>query len=294
MSVITTGAHPKALWPGVHAFTMAEYNNHPKEYTHIFDVENSKMAYEEDVETTGFGLAQRKAEGAATIYDSQTQGFTQRYTHVAYSLGYMVTKEEKDDNLYKDRAFRRSRQLAFSFRTTKEIVGANVLNRGFNGVSLLSDSHPTLSGVQSNTAGPAADLSEAAVEGLLIQINQAKNSRGLPIAIKGLKLIVPPALLFDAQRIVNSNLKSGTDQNDINVLRGVFPDGICTNHYLTDPSAWFIKTDVPNGLTCFERKKFEFTKDNDFDTDTAKAKGYERYSMGWTDWRSLYGSPGAS
>ena len=304
MSVITTGAHPKALWPGVHAFVMGEYKDHPKEYSEIFDIESSKMAYEEDVETTGFGLAGVKAEGSPTSYDSHSQGGISRYTHVAYSLGYVVTREERDDNLYKSRSFRRGKQLAFSFRTTKEIVAANVLNRAFNGAytggvdgaQLLTASHATLSGNQSNTLAVAADLSEASLESMLTQIMEAKNARGLQIALRGKKLIVSPSEVFNAERIMKSSLQNDTDFNAVNAIKsmGLLPGGVCVNHYLTDPDAWFIKTDAPNGMTMIDRTSFEFTQDNDFDTENAKAKGYERYSVGWTDWRGMYGSEGAA
>lgn len=303
MAVITTGNHPKALWPGVHAFVMGEYNNHPTEYTDIFTVENSKMAYEEDVEITGFGLVPTKSEGSSTAYDSHTQGFTKRYTHVAYSLGYVVTLEEIDDNLYKSRSFNRGKMLAFSFRTTKEIVAANVLNRGFNssytggdGKELFATDHPTLAGTFSNELATPADLSEASLEDLLVQIDQAVNSRGLEIAIRGDCLIVPPAESFNAERIMKSTLQNDTGNNAVNAIRsrGLLPGGVKVNHYLTDNDAWFIKTDVPNGLMMFQRKAFEFRKDNDFDTDNAKAKGYERYSVGWTDPRGCFASAGAS
>lgn len=300
---ISTGNHPKALWPGVHKFVMGEYDEHPTEYTEIFDMEKSKMAYEEDVEMTGFGLAQRKGEAASTAYDSHSQGFTQRYTHVAYSLGYIVTREEQDDNLYSSKSFKRGKMLAFSFRTTKEIVAANILNRGFNsayvggdGTELFATAHDTLSGNQSNALATPADLSEAALEDVLIQINEAKNSRGLQIALRGEKLIVSPSDSFNAERIMKSTLRTGTDHNDINAIKsmGLLPGGICVNHYLTDADAWFVKTSAPNGLTGFQRTPFEFKKDNDFDTDNAKAKGYERYSFGWSDWRGVYGSAGAA
>lgn len=301
MAVITTGAHPKALWPGVRKFVMGKYDEHPTEYDQIFKVMGSKMAYEEDVETTGFGLVPQKAEGGATVYDTHSQGFTKRYTHVAYSMGYIVTREELDDNLYKARSFKRGEQLAFSFRTTKEIVAANVLNRatsnsyvGGDGVELLATTHPTLSGNQSNELAIPADLSEAALEELLTQIGEARNSRGLQIAIRGEKLIVPPALAFEAERIVKSNLQNDTANNAVNAIRsmGLLRRGIVVNHYLTDTDQWFVQTDVADGLMLFERTPFEFSQDNDFDTMNAKAKGYERYSVGWTDWRGVYGSPG--
>jgi hypothetical protein len=300
--VISTGNHPKALWPGVHAWVMGQYDEHPQEFSQIFDMETSGMAYEEDVELTGFGLATVKGEGGSTSYDSHTQGYTTRYTHVAYSLGYIVTREEQDDNLYKSRSFKRGKMLAFSFNTTKEIVAANILNRAFSasyaggdGKPLLAADHPSLAGNWSNVLSTAADLSEAAIEDLLVQISEAKNSRGLQIAIKEDKLIVAPSNVFEAERIMKSTLRNDTDTNAVNAIRsmGRFPGGVCANHYLTDADAWFIKTNAPNGMTGFNRTKFEFKKDNDFDTDNAKAKGYERYSFGWSDPRGLYGTSGA-
>lgn len=300
--VISTGAHPKALWPGVHAFVMGEYSEHPAEWSKIFATESSRMAYEEDVETSGFGLAQVKTEGAAVAYDSHSQGFVKRYTHVAYGLGYIVTREENDDNLYKSRSFKRGRMLAFSFRTTKEIVHANILNRAFDSnyqggdaKELCATDHATLIGNQQNELTTPADLSEASLEDMLTLIMQAKNSRGHPIALRGKMLIVDPTNAFNAERILKSTLQNDTNLNAVNAIRsmGLLPGGAMVNHYLTDPDAWFIKTDVPNGLTSFERTGFEFTQDNDFDTLNAKAKGYERYSAGWTDWRTLYGSAGA-
>jgi hypothetical protein len=302
MAVISTGSHPKALWPGVHKFVMGDYAEHAVEYSQIFDMESSKMAYEEDVEITGFGLAQAKSEGASVAYDSHSQGFTKRYTHVAYALGYIVTREELDDNLYKSRSFKRGKSLAFSFRTTKEIVAANVLNRAFapayaggDGKELLATDHPSLAGNWSNELAVAADLSEAALEDILTQIMEAKNSRGLQIALRGDCLIVPPALAFTAERIMKSSLQNDTANNAVNAIKsmGLLRGGVKVNHYLTDTSAWFVKTDTPDGLRGFQRTPFEFTQDNDFDTENAKAKGYERYSFGWSDPRGLYGSAGA-
>jgi len=301
MAVISTGSHPKALWPGVHKFVMGDYNDHPVEYSQIFDMETSKMAYEEDVEITGFGLAQSKSEGGSVAYDSHSQGFTKRYTHVAYALGYIVTREELDDNLYKSRSFKRGKSLAFSFRTTKEIVAANVLNRAFasayaggDGKELLATDHPSLAGDWSNELAISADLSEAALEDILTQIMEAKNSRGLQIALRGDCLIVPPALAFTAERIMKSSLQNDTANNAVNAIKsmGLLRGGVKVNHYLTNPDAWFVKTDTPDGLRGFQRTAFEFSQDNDFDTENAKAKGYERYSFGWSDPRGLYGSDG--
>lgn len=296
--VIGTGNHPKALWPGMHAFFGASYNEHPEEYREIFKVEKSSKNYEEDTALTGFGLAPQKGEGQAISYDSETQGYTKRYTHVVYGLGYVVTEEELEDNLYEIVSKRRIRRLAFSMRQTKEIVAANVLNRattaGYNGgdgVVLLSASHPSTAGAWSNTLSTPADLSEAALEDMCIQIGQATNDRGLNIALRPKKLVVPVNLMFDAKRILKSELQSGTANNDINALRGMFD--FTVNHYLTDPDAWFLITDAPNGLTMFERRPLKFQQDNDFDTANAKAKATMRFSVGWTDPRGVYGSVGA-
>jgi len=302
MAVITTGNHPKALWPGVNKFWGTSYEKHPLECMEIFDVKSSSKAYEEDVETLSFGLAPAKAQGAGVSYDSHSQGPTTRYTHVVYGLGYIVTKEEIDDNLYEKVSRDRAASLAFSMRTTKETVSANVLNRAFNSsytggdeVELISTAHVTENGTQSNHLTVAADLSEASLEDLIIQINQMKNSTGLAIAARAQKMIIPATLEFEAQRILGSALQSGTANNDTNALRsmGIMPQGFSVNHYLTDTDAWFIKTDVENGLAMFDRTKLAFTRDNDFDTENAKAKCIERYSVGWTDWRSIFASPGA-
>jgi len=298
MSVISTGSHPKALWPGVRAWVMNDYATHPTEYTEIFEVETSKMAYEEDVELSGFGLVKVKHEGAAGEYDTITQGPTTRYRHVAYALGYIVTREMIADNLYQAKSMAFAKSLRFSFRTSKEIVHANVLNRAFNsayagsdGVELVSTVHPTLGGTQSNELATPADLSEASLEDALTMIGTMRNARGLPISLRGMKLIISPSEAFNADRLLNSTNQSGTANNDINAVRGKV--SVVVNHYLTDPDAWFVTTNAPNGLMSFQREAFEFSQDNDFDTKNAKAMGYERYSCGWTDWRSIVGTQGA-
>lgn len=302
MTVITTGNNPKLLWPGLNAVWGRNYTEHPKQYTDLFDIETSDMNYEEEVEMTGFGLAPVKQQGASTVYDSETQQTVNRYTHIAYSLGFIVTREEIDDNLYEKKGVTRTQALAFSMRQTKETVAANVYNRAFNstyaggdGVELLSTAHPSLSGNQSNELAVAADLSEAALEDLAIQIMNATNNRGLKIAIRPRKLIVPTALAFEATRILKSTLQNDTANNAINALRamGMFPEGAVVNQYLTDADAFFIRTDVPNGMKMFQRVAAEFAQDGDFDTSNVKYKAYERYSQGWSDWRGLYGSPGA-
>jgi hypothetical protein len=303
MAAITTGSHPKALWPGLHAWWGLSYNKHPLEWSQCFDVKDSSdKAYEEDVEGTGFGLAPVKSEGTSISYDAHTQGPTTRYTHVVYGLGFIVTEEEESDNLYDKLSRSRAESLAFSMRTTKEIVHANIFNRAFNssytggdGLEMCSTAHVTVDGTQSNELATAADFSEASLEDMLINIAQAKNTRGLEVGLMGRSLVVPPALMFEAQRVLHSELRVGTANNDINAVKsmGLLPDGWMVNHYLTDSDAWFIKTNAPNGLTHFKRKALDFAQDSDFDTSNKKHKATERYSAGWTDWRGVYGTPGA-
>lgn len=300
--VITTGNHPKALWPGIKAWWGRVYDEHDVEYTQLFDTDTSSRAYEEDVEVTGFGLAPVKAEGAAVSYDSESQSFVTRYTHVSYALGYICTYEELQDNLYEKVSKRRAGALAFSMRQTKENVGANVYNRGFNSNFTFGDSkamlvtnHPTLSGDQSNILSTAADVSEASLEDLIIQIMGATNARGLKINLMPRCIVVPRQLWFEINRILNSVLQNDTANNAINVLKATnaLPEGIKVNHYLSDTDAWFLRTNAPRGLIHYQREKASISQDNDFDTSNAKAKSYERYSFGVTDWRSIYGSPGA-
>jgi hypothetical protein len=300
--VITTGNHPKALWPGIHAWFGSSYDEFPEEYPEIFTVTGSQKAYEEDVGVTGFGFAPIKTEGTSASYDSETQDFTKRYTHVAYALGYIVTYEEMQDGQYEIVSKRRSRRLAYSMRQTKEVVAANVLNRGFtagytggDGIVLFSASHPTLSGNQSNIITTAADFSEASLEDLLIQIRTAKGPRGLIISLKPMKLIIPANTQFDAERTLKSTLRVDTPNNDINAVRnmGLLPQGYVINDFLTDTDAWFVKTSCPDGMTMFNREDINFEQDNDFDTKNAKAKSYMRFSVGWTDWRAMFGSAGA-
>jgi hypothetical protein len=301
MAVIATGNHPKALWPGVYSWFGARYNEHEAQYPKLFDIKSSNKNFEELVQQTGFGLAPVKPEGSSTAYDSHTQGYVARGTNVAYSLGYIVTREELADNLYEEVSMRRAGSLAFSMAQTREHVGANVYNRGFNssftggdGKELLATDHPTVSGDQSNELSTAADLSEASLEDLTIQIMDATDFKGHKVSISPVRLVIPTALVYDANRILKSNLRSGTADNDTNALRlvGAIPE-ITVNNYLTDTDAWFIKTNVSDGLCWFDREPVEFTKDTDFDTDNAKAKGYMRFVPFWGDWRAAYGSPGA-
>lgn len=300
--IITTASHPKALWPGIKAWWGQVYDEHKEEYSQLFDSDTSSMNYEEDVQLTGFGLAPVKSEGSGVAYDSEIQGFTTRYTHIAYALGYIVTKEELDDNLYEQVSRRRAAALAMSFRQTKENVGANIYNRAFNGtylggdgVSLCSTSHPNTSGgTFANTPTVAADLSEASLEDALTAIMGFQNDRGLLINVMPRSLVVARQNWWNANRIMKSAYTPSTANNAVNVLvaTNALPEGIVMNHYLTSPNAWFVRTNIQNGLKYYSRVGIQFDQDNDFDTMNAKAKGYERYSFGWTDPRAIYGVNG--
>lgn len=300
--VINTGSIAKLLWPGLNAVWGKEYTEHPAEWRDLFDVETSEKMYEEEVLVPGFGLAPVKTQGASVQYDSTSQGYTSRYTHVAYGLGFIVTREAIDDNQYERSAIGSTKDLAFSFRQTKENVGANVYNRAFNssytggdGKELLATDHPIQGGTFSNELATPADLSEASLEDISIQIMNAVNDRGMKISLMPKSLIVPTALTFEATRILKSQLQNDTANNAINALRsmGMFPEGVKVNHYFTDADAWFVRTNAPRGLKLFERTSAEFAQDNDFDTSNLKYKGYERYSVGWTDPRGAFGSAGS-
>lgn len=300
--IITTASHPKALWPGIKAWWGQVYDEHATEYDKLFDSDTSSQNYEEDVQLTGFGLAPRKPEGSGVAYDSEIQGFTTRYTHIAYALGYIVTKEELDDNLYEQVSRRRAAALAMSFRQTKENVGANIYNRAFNsnytggdGVSLCNTAHPNVSGgTFANKPTVDADLSEASLEDALIAIMGFQNDRGLLINVMPRSLVVARQNWYNANRILKSTYTPGSADNSINVLKATnaLPEGIVMNHYLTSPNAWFVRTNIQNGLKYYSRVGIQFDQDNDFDTMNAKAKGYERYSFGWTDPRAIYGVNG--
>lgn len=297
---ITRSAHPALLWPGIKAMFGQMYSEHPAEWSRIFEKDGSDKTYEKVVEATGFGLAPVKSEGGSVSFDTDAEGVTNTLTHVVYGLGFIVTKEELEDNQYKVVAERRSKALAFSMRQTAEIVHANILNRAFSSsyvggdaVALCSDAHPTLSGNQDNLL-TAADLSESALEDAVKQINGAKNARGLRIAIRPKRLIIHTDDEFNATRILKSELRVGTANNDINAMRvmGSIPE-MASNHYLTDADAWFIQTDAPEGLLSYWRREVELSKDADFDTENAKAKSTMRFSAGWGDFRCLYGSAGS-
>lgn len=302
MAVIGTGNHPKALWPGVYGWFGAKYNEHPQYNSRLFDVKTSRKHFEEMVQQTGFGLAPVKAEGAGTAYQGHTQGYVSRGTHVAYSLGYIVTREELADNLYEEVSMRRAGSLAFSMASTRNHIAANVYNRAFNssytggdGKELLATDHPSVSGNQSNELSTAADFSEASLEDLLIQIADATDPQGLKISLTPKSLIGPNDLMFEFERVLKSDLRVDTANNDINAISsmGMVPEAI-TCPYLTDSDAWFVRTNgIEQGLCWFDRETVDMTKDTDFDTDNAKAKAYMRLVAFWGDWRALFGSPGA-
>ena len=301
--IINSSSFAKDLWPGVRTWFGLKYKEYPIEYLDLFEKNSSSLAFEEEVSATGFGLAAVKTESGSISYDSATQGFVQRYTHITYGLGFMITKEMYDDGISVTASFRRANALAFSVRQTKEIIGANVYNRAHNTSYTMgsqSDNLPLCynahlnktGGTWSNTLTPAADLSESALEQACINIAALTNDRGLLIALRPQKLIIPPSLEFEAIRLLKSEFQPGTANNDVNAIRvlGKFPKGIIVNHYLTDTNNWFIQTDCPDGMKYFERRADSFDMDNDFDTENAKFKATFRCSFGWTDARNLYSS----
>lgn len=299
---INSGSFAKALWPGVNAWFGQAYNEHQVEYTDLFDTETSRKAWEEDMGTSMFGKLSVKPEGQGVSYDTAQQGYMTRYTHVTYGLGFIITREMVDDDLYDVIGKKRASGLAFSTRQTKEINGSNVYNRandsnylGGDGVELSSLLHPNKAGGTYANETTGASLSEAALEDLSILIMKATNDRGLNISLIPECLIIPPDLVFEADRILNSPLRVGTADNDLNALKnmGKFPGGVKVNHYLTSAVKYFIRTNCPDGMKHFERRADDFSMDNDFDTDNAKYKVTGRYSFGWTDPRGLYCNDGA-
>ena len=302
MSIINSGSFAKALWPGVNAWYGKAYDEYEVEYTKLFDTYKSSKAFEEDVGVSSFGLAVQKPEGAPISYDSEKQAFITRFQHAVYALGFLITKEMMDDDQYDVVGQRKAQGLAFSMRQTKEIIGANVYNRAFSGSylggdgsSLLSTSHANLKGgTWSNRPTTDMDLSEASLEQACIDIAGFTNDAGLLIAVRPKSLIIPRQLVFEAKRILASDGRVGTDNNDPNALKvmGVIPE-VLTNHFLTDTDAWFIRTNIQNGMKYFERKADAFDMDNDWDTENAKFKATARYTFGWTDPRGLYGTQGA-
>jgi hypothetical protein len=293
----------KELEPGLNALFGLEYKGYEQEHLQIYDVESSDRAFEEEVMLSGFGEAPVKTEGAGLAYDTAQEVFTARYTHETIALAFSLTEEAVEDNLYDRLARRYTLALARSMATTKQIKAASVLNGAFttsiggDGVPLCATDHPIIGGPdQKNELATAADLSETSLEQAIIDIQSLVDERNLKIAIQGLKLIIPKELQFTADRIMKSTLRVGTADNDINALKnmGMIPQGYTVNHYLTDPDAWFVKTDAPNGMKMFERVTMKTAFEGDFETGNMRYKARERYSFGFSDWRGIFGSPGAA
>ena len=304
--VIGTGNVTRMLQEGLNEVFGVSYEEHPTQWDKIFEVKDSKKAFEVDQQFEGFSLAPVKDQGDSIAYDSQQEGFTPKYVNLTYGKGFIATEEAIEDNLYgvfKDKA----RALAFSMRQTKEVVLANVLNNGFDsnfvmqdgdGQELLSTAHPngpTDGGTYSNKLAIDADLTEATLEDLVIQIGQATDPRGLRIALQAVRLIVAPSNEFNAKRILGSTLQNDTANNATNAMKDMnsIRDGFTVNNYLTDNDAWFVKTSAPKGMCYFNRRNVRFEQDMDFGTSNMRFKATERYSAGWSDARGLYGSQGS-
>ena len=298
---ISRGQLVKELEPGLNALFGLEYKNYANEHAEIFDTENSDRAFEEEVMLSGFANAPIKAEGTGVSFDNAQETFTARYTHETLALAFAITEEAIEDNLYDRLASRYTKALARSMANTKQVKAANVLNNAFgtanggDGKELCATDHPITAGTEQNELTTAADLNETSLEQALIDIAALTDERGLKIAAKGMKLIVPSALQFTAERLMKSTQRVGTADNDINavVSMGMIPQGYSVNHYLTDTDAFFIKTDVPNGLKHFVRAPLKTAMEGDFTTGNVRYKARERYSFGFSDWRGIFGSPGA-
>lgn len=302
MATELRGNHPAELKPGVKAWWGREYNEFPSEYPDLFKVETSDKAFEEYVQDRSYGIAPIKAESSPLYYDSSSQGYTTRLTHLTYALGGIVSHEKIRDGQYFNRAKVVTSNLAFSMRQTEDLVGAQVYNRAFtagytggDGIILGSASHVMTGGTFSNILATAAPLSETSLEDLLKVIMAATNDRGLKISLMPRSLIVPTALYFDAQRILNTSAQTGTANNDINVIKakGLLPDGLKVNHYLSSTTAFFVRTNAPQGMIWLDREMAEFDMQDDFDTKDAKMSVYRAFSCGWVDPRGLYCTPGA-
>ncbi|RJQ53486.1 MAG: hypothetical protein C4521_07510 [Actinobacteria bacterium] len=304
MAIMTRAQFAKSLQDGLNAHFGLEYSDYPEEFSRVFDVETSEKAYEEDVLLVGFGYASEKAEGGEYAEDQGQEGWTKRYTHRIVALSFQVTEEAIEDNRYMSLGAKYSRALARSMRQTKEVYAANVLNNatdsgytGGDGKSLLATDHPLVGGgTASNMLATAADLSESSLEQILIQVRKAKDDRGLPKMIKAMQLIVAPDNEYNARRILGSDKQPGTANNDINAIKSksVFGNEPVVLTNLTDPDAWFVKTDCPEGLKVLNRTKLVMPKVTiDSKTGNFLYRARERYSEGWTDWRSVYGSMGA-
>jgi len=301
---ITRAQLLKELLPGLNALFGLEYARYGEEHKEIYETESSERSFEEETKLAGFGAAPVKAEGSAIQYDNAQEAWTARYNHETVALGFSITEEAVEDNLYDSLSARYTKALARGMAYTKQVKAANLLNQGFSstvvygdGVSLFSTAHPLVSGgVNSNRPATAADLNETSLEAAVIQIAAWTDEKGLLIAAKPKKLIIPPALMFVATRLLETNLRVGTTDNDINALKnnGSIPGGYTVNHFLTDSNAWFLTTDVPNGMKHFVRTKLSTSMDGDFDTGNVRYKARERYSFGVSDPLGIYGSPGSS
>ena len=292
----------KELLPGLNALFGLEYKKYENEHAEIYETESSERSFEEEVKLSGFGAAPVKDEGAAIRYDNAQESFTARYTHETVAMGFAITEEAMEDNLYDSLSARYTKALARGMAYTKQVKAASLLNNGFttftsgDGVTLFNTAHPTVSGAtNSNRPTTDVDLNETALEQAVIDIAAFKDERGLLIAGRPRKLIVPPSLMFVATRLLQTDLRVGTADNDINALRtnGSIPEGYRVNHYLTDTDAWFLTTDIPNGMKHFNRVAMSTSMDGDFDTGNVRYKARERYSFGVSDPLGIYASPGA-
>ena len=293
----------KELLPGLNALFGLEYAKYGEEHKEIFETESSERSFEEETKLSGFTAAPVKNEGAAIAYDNGQEAWTARYNHETIAQGFSLTEEAIEDNLYDSLSGRYTKALARSMAYTKQVKAANILNNGFtsgynggDGVTLFSTAHPLVSGgVNSNRPSTNADLNETSLENAVIQIAGWTDERGLLIAAKPVKLVVPPALMFVATRLLETELRVGTADNDINAIKnnGSIPGGYTVNHYLTDTNGWYLTTDVPNGMKHFVRTPLQNSMDGDFDTGNVRYKARERYSFGWSDPLGMFGSPGA-
>ena len=292
----------KELEPGLNALFGLEYKRYENQHAEIFDTENSDRAFEEEVMLSGFANAQVKPEGSGVTFDNAQETFTARYTHETIALAFSITEEAIEDNLYDRLSSRYTKALARSMANTKQVKAANVLNNAFSssyaggdGKELCATNHPTIAGTFSNELATSADLNETSLEQAMIDIAAFTDERGLKVAAKGMKMIIPSELQFTAERLMKSAQRVGTSDNDINAIRsmGMLPQGYVVNNYLTDTDAFFIKTDVPNGLKMFVRSPIKTAMEGDFDTGNVRYKARERYSFGWSDPRGIFGSPGA-
>jgi hypothetical protein len=293
----------KELEPGLNALFGLEYNRYENQHAEIYTTESSDRAFEEEVMLSGFGNAQVKAEGSGVSFDEAQETFTARYTHETVALAFAITEEAIEDNLYDRLASRYTKALARSMANTKQVKAANVLNNAFNssfaggdGKELCATDHPTIAGTFKNELSTAADLNETSLEQSLIDIAAMTDERGLKIAARGMKMIIPSELQFTAERLMKSAGKVGSANNDINAVAsmGMIPQGYVVNNFLTDTDAFFIKTDVPNGLKMFVRSPIKTAMEGDFDTGNVRYKARERYSFGFSDPRGIFGSPGAA